>query len=389
MVEVGAKQFKDGNFKSLSFEVRNVDVSVVNSLRRSILSDIECLVFRAFPYNESSIQIEKNTTKFNNEYIKHRLACIPICNNDTSSFENYMKNYVIELDEVNDTMEKVYVTTKNLKIKNKNTGEYLENDKVRSEFFPPDEKTGDYIIICTLYPNYNKKEEKEALKFEANFAIGKAKENSCWNVAHTCAHECIQDEDTIQKVINSTTMTKYEEVDFRLLDAQRIVHKDEYKFTVESLDIYNTVELVEKACDYIIGRLRLVIQNLTDNDHVILTKEAIEYNATDGTLSSEKLEELHNAYIKLFSYDGFIVIEIMDDDYTIGKLIEKYLYKFHGNRSLSFIGFKKEHPTTPEAFIYLKFAEKRDEGKVYDIISETCGAIIKIYEIIKDNISKK
>lgn len=387
MVEVGAKQFGDSDLKSLSFELRNVDVSVVNSLRRCVLTDIECLVFRAFPYNDSTIDITHNTTKFNNEYLKHRLACVPICNSDRSSFENYMKNYVMELDEVNDTMEKFHITTEHIKIKNKNTGEYLDKDKVEKEFFPRDDKTGDFIIICTLYPCFNKKEEKEALKFQANFSIGKAKENSCWNVAHHCAHECIQDEETIQKVIDSTTMTKYEEKDFRLLDAQRIVHKDEFRFSVESLDIYNTVELVDSACNYIISRLQLIIEHCSKKP-TILSKEATEYNATDGTLSEEQLDEIHNAYIKLFSYDGFIILEIMDDDYTIGKLVEKYLYRHYGQGVMSFIGFKKEHPTTPEAFIYMKFSDKKNEGEVYDLVASTCGSIIKIYEKIRANIVK-
>ena len=62
----------------LTFEVVNVDVSVINSLRRVILTHIPTLVFRGFPHYSNKINIKKNNTKFNNEYLKHRLSCVPI-----------------------------------------------------------------------------------------------------------------------------------------------------------------------------------------------------------------------------------------------------------------------------------------------------------------------
>ena len=44
---------------TLSFVLRNVDVSVPNALRRVITSNIPTLVFRGFPENEKTIQIQK------------------------------------------------------------------------------------------------------------------------------------------------------------------------------------------------------------------------------------------------------------------------------------------------------------------------------------------
>ena len=48
---------------------------VLYRLRRIILSNIETLVFKG---TNDSMVIHKNTTKFNNEYMKHRLMNIPI-----------------------------------------------------------------------------------------------------------------------------------------------------------------------------------------------------------------------------------------------------------------------------------------------------------------------
>ena len=53
----------------LNFTLSNVDVSIANAIRRTLLSDIPCIVFKTIPYNDSKININVNTTNFNNEFI--------------------------------------------------------------------------------------------------------------------------------------------------------------------------------------------------------------------------------------------------------------------------------------------------------------------------------
>ena len=59
--------------EEITVEFIDTELSVVNSLRRVALSSIPCLVFRGFPHKENLINITKNTSKFNNEYLKHRI----------------------------------------------------------------------------------------------------------------------------------------------------------------------------------------------------------------------------------------------------------------------------------------------------------------------------
>ena len=56
----------DENENSLTCILRNVEVCIPNSLRRTIINNIETLVFRGFPYNENNINIISNKTRFNN-----------------------------------------------------------------------------------------------------------------------------------------------------------------------------------------------------------------------------------------------------------------------------------------------------------------------------------
>ena len=132
----------------LTFNLRNVDVSIVNGLRRACQSNINTLVFRGFPHHESNINILKNTTKFHNEYLKHRLQCVPIHESNVEVFENYRQRYKIVLHKKNSSLSKVYITTDDFVFVNKETNEPHENseDKIRS-LFPDDPVSGDGIML--------------------------------------------------------------------------------------------------------------------------------------------------------------------------------------------------------------------------------------------------
>ena len=68
----------------LTFTISNIDVCYANSIRRIILSHIPSVVFKP-SYEDNKLDIIKNTSRFNNEIIKHRLGCIPIFMN---AFDN-------------------------------------------------------------------------------------------------------------------------------------------------------------------------------------------------------------------------------------------------------------------------------------------------------------
>ena len=109
----------------------------------------------------------ENTTKFNNEYLKHRIMCIPIHNDDMTTFDSFVNNYEIVIDETNDTMEKMYITTENIKIRDKSNEDktkFMSEDFTR-KLFPPDSITGEYILLYFLYPNFNKKTSQMNLLF--------------------------------------------------------------------------------------------------------------------------------------------------------------------------------------------------------------------------------
>ncbi len=78
----------------LKFTLTGVNVSIANSIRRTILSDIPCVVFKTSPNEENNSNILVNTSRFNNEIFKQRLSCIPIHIHD---LEMPLKNYLMEV----------------------------------------------------------------------------------------------------------------------------------------------------------------------------------------------------------------------------------------------------------------------------------------------------
>lgn len=368
---------------ALSFNIRGVETCVVNSLRRTCLSNIECLVLKGFPHNESTINIIKNTTNFNNEYIKHRLSCIPIMKSDSSKFERYRESCKIVLDVKNQkgSQENVYVTTEDIILVDKNTGTQTKDH----DLFLRDPVSGDHILICVLYPNHNINDDViEELVLEAEFEIGCAQENSCWNVVHNCTYEYLRNEPEIDKIAN-TIEDKMEKRDFEILDAQRIYYNNEYKVTLQSLGIFTNNEIMYKSCEYINNRLRYINSYAKDNELAkVPSKEEFIALATDGTKRTEELEDIQNNYCNIYK-DGeeFFVFELNEDDYTIGKLIEIYLYKYY-KEVVDFVGFKKNHPVEPDVQIYIRFRNGTENNQlVFSMIKTTTERLVEIFNTIQ------
>lgn len=350
---------------ALTFNIRGVETCVVNSLRRTCLSNIKSLVFKGFPHNESTINIIKNTTNFNNEYLKQRISCVPVMNNNASEYEQFKENYKIVVDVKNKkgSQEKVHVTTKDIILVNKHTGEQVKSE-LSEHLFPRDPISGDHILLCVLYPNHNMSDsELEELKFEAEFEIACAEENSCWNVVHNCTYEFLRNEPEIAKMANAIE-DKMERRDFEILNAQKIFYKNEYKMKVETLGIFTNREVMHKSCQYIMDKLGLIIQYTKDNELAnIQTKDEYVASASDGTKSNEELAEAQNMYCKIYTEDEFFVFELKEDDYTIGKLIEVYLYKTY-KEDMDFVAFKKNHPVQPNAHIYIHYKTKQSNKQI-------------------------
>lgn len=376
----------------LSFEILDTDVCVVNSIRRVLLTEVKSLVFRGFPHKENCIKILKNNTKFNNEYIKHRMQCIPIYNNNPTTFENFVQKYQLKLNVVNNTNNLVYVTSADFVVYDKSTDKPIANqEKQVRRLFPQNPLTGDFIPICCLKPRITDADDAEEINMVIDFSIGKSKEDACWNMVSKCCYENKKDDARFQRIMKKdevavrdhfksqtdydtymrTEMTPEEKRDFEIIESQRVFIPNHYIMYVESIGVYENQYLISFACEYILGRL--------DEFNGFLSSAQIKntcYKPDDYCIYKDKstVKPVYVLYVK-------------DDDYTIGKIIEKYLYYMY-REVMYYVSFKKEHPHDTFSLISFSYKEEVSEQEIIANIKTVSDELIGIYTTINSKFRK-
>ena len=239
-------------------------------------------------------------------------------------FESFCNLNQILIHVENDTLEQKYVTTDDIKIIDKKTKTPIEEDI--SVYFHMTPSQMNLYYLCFVSKLQCSNDENEAIHLEANFSIGNAYECACWNVVHHCAYEAVKDEAQVAKVANQIN-DPFEKKDFMLLDAQKIVKPQCFKLSLATIGIYSNKQIVHKACYYIMEKLSLmeVFFESEGKQPIIQTKQQHLTNTKDGTLSQEQRNNIEDTYCFVYKEDDFYILEIKQDDYTIGKLIRKTL----------------------------------------------------------------
>jgi DNA-directed RNA polymerase II subunit RPB3 len=355
-----ASIYEEGDI--LRFTLTNTNVSLANGIRRTILSDIDTVVFRTETYDDNQCTIYENTCRLHNEIVKHRLSCIPIHSENVETLPN---NYIMELDMSNDSDTMVVVTSADFRIKNKETGNYLTENETR-KIFPPDQMTRSFIDFVRLRPKLGDSIPGEKIKLTCEFSVGNANINSMFNVVSKCAYGNSPDKikadgmwlEIAQKLF-SEGMTK-EEVDFQktnfyLLDAQRQFIPDSFDFVIQTLGVFENKEIVKKACIVLQNKFVDIIDKLESDLMPITTSETTIEN----------------------SYD--IILE--NEDYTIGKIIEYILYEkyYMGEKIASYCGFKKMHPHDLKSIIRFAYNDKTDKHMCRTHLKRACNEAQEIF----------
>ena len=347
------------------FTLDGLNVSLANSIRRTILSDIPINVIKTETYAENQCNILINTTRLHNEILKHRLSCIPI---HITELELLPDNYVLEVDVNNETEHLIYVTTEHFKIRNKSNGNYLTENEIR-KIFPMCTKTNSFIEFARLRPKISDGIPGEQLKLEADFSIGTAKDNSMFNVVSKCSYGNTLDTVKINEMweeheaklkSNGSPQEdiEFEKKNYYLLDAQRQFIPDSFDFVIQSIGIYENIELVKKAC--------IILQNKMVELITAIDSDIVPINISETTMEH--------------SYD--IVLE--NEDYTVGKVLEYLLYDqfYLKDKILSFCGFKKFHPHNTDSIIRIAYIKPADKNMVRQHLKSVCVDAADVYKKI-------
>lgn len=354
-----------GKQKNLyKFTVSNCNVSVVNAIRRTILTDIDTVVI-----DPENINIIKNTTQFNNEILKQRLACIPVHIKDLSKS---IDNLSLEINVHNGEDYIKNVTTEDFILKDsvQNTALKKEN---RDIVFPKNSITGDYILFSRLKPKITNEIDGEILHIQATFKIATAAENGSYNVVSTCGYGNTLDQGKIadEKQKFESLLEKKgipdEILSDKLLNWENHTSKRYYKdnsfdFVLESIGIWSNREIIGMACKRIVSRLETIKKLSKDGDIVIETSATTMKNSFD--------------------------IRLENETYTIGKLIEYVLhYEYLLNKkTLSYTGFLKHHPHDDHSIIRIAYTS---DDNTMEFIQDLLVSSITIAQNIVETIRKQ
>ena len=355
------------------FTLSGVNVSLANALRRIILNDIHTVVFRTETYGDNQCTIAINTSRQHNEMIKQRLSCIPIYSEDPDELPG---KYLMEVDVQNNTDHILFVTTGDFKIKNKANGNYLTEKEV-NRIFPPNKISGDYIDFARLRPRIGDI-PGEHLKLSCEFSVANVETNSMFNVVSKCAYgftvdpvksaaawEKVEAKMASEGSAGGTTGTDitFAKRNFDLLDAQRYYKEDSFDFVLRSTGVFTCPAIIKKACA-IMQRKLIAFNEAVESDTVpLLTTEVSGVKTT-----------MDNCYD--------IVLE--NEDYTLGKALEYYLYQtfFVERKTMNFCGFKKFHPHDSSSRIRVAFVEPAEKVQVREHLREACTKLQEVYVAI-------
>jgi len=357
----------------MTFTIYGMDVSYINAIRRTILADIPIVVFKTTPYEENRANIIYNTSRLNNEIIKQRLSCIPICN--PIYFENNLKKYLLEVDVENTTDTIMMVTTKDFKIRNLETNTLLDDNELNKIFPPFVSASGHeyYIEFLRLRPKLTAEIPGERIKLTCEFSISTARDDSNFNVTGTCSYGFTPDFDTLEQQLeirkqkwkdegkNEKEIT-FEAANWKLLEGLRYVVKNSFDFVIESVGIYENTELIINACNILNAKFEELGRKLSEN--------AIDIHEADNTMEN--------------CYD--IILE--NEDYTVGNILNYEIYNlFYLNLNLdtlSYVGFKKMHPHDSDSILRLTLKNTTDGiTDIKTILNESIRLAMQMIRQIK------
>lgn len=325
----------------LTFTLKNTDVCIANALRRTILGNIRAVVMA-----KADCTIPVNTTRFNNEILKQRIACIPVCLSPTDE----IKHFTIQLQKSNTTATTQFVTSGDFTV--------LEDGKESSKrLFLPDPMTNQYIDILRLRPKMGS--VVESIQLQATLSITTGAQTGTCNLGN-CFYKCsINYEKAEQEWAKKGNASKYDKKDWDLLDAKRHVVPNSFDITVESymLSIYSPAQLVHIACK-------------TIEKDLLSFAEPFEIKPSDTTMEKCIDIILHNC------------------DFTIGKLIEYYLFTTKFDSEITYISFLKNHPHDKHGILRIAFKEDQTDESIAKLFLEACKECVKYFNFGKELKSK-
>ena len=304
------------------WEIHDVDLSIANALRRTILTDIPYIGFRgeesstdAGETGAPSIEIHHNNGPLHNEIIAHRIGMIPIHFTEAEIAAG-PEGWRFELD-VSTTTKKCNVTTHDFKVFH---GDVELPSTETHRLFPANGVTGDPILISRL-------RENERLALTAVPILSSAREHAGFSPVSLCTYQFIIDPETAAHADN-------------MLDKERAYYRNKrgdptrIRFAMESEGNLTPKIIVDKAFQVILEKVERTQAALAGEDNNYITART-----TPNGLGYE-----------------FV---FMNEDDTLGNLFQSLIFNETIRKTqqsspvVTYVGYGCPHPLDPSMVVRL------------------------------------
>ena len=322
----------DKKINRISVETADIDLSILNGIRRILLMDIPILGFIGNGI-DSTVNIIENTTVLNNEIITNRIALIPL---DVS--EKYNDNYILEDNkleiELNVSCAETIkiITTQDLIVT-------IDEQKVPNFFKKP------YITITKLRKN-------ESLHLKAEAVKETGRKNASFNI------------------VSGSTVYNKPKVPFTntksIIEQERDYNEGEYVLEFEIIN--NTIShkyMLLKAIDILINKLSILIDKSTI-DQFENNEETYDFSIPD---ENDTVGNIIQSYI----FDNYVISK--------KKTVE--------NCICTYIGYIVKHPLDKVLTIRMTLKDAKSKEEYINFLGIICNEIIENkLQLIKEQVQK-
>jgi DNA-directed RNA polymerase subunit L len=394
-VDISNTKLKENtlNFHIAGSAEYGLDKSIVNSIRRTLISEIPCVAFRVEEGTSKDLIMEVNNSSLHNEFLLHRLSMIPLYINP----ETYENQYLFYLNVKHESAHPFrFVTTDDIQIfplkedvevsdsidlDNYDMKKPLSKQEHKEIFRPFVFRGKEYPILITELKSTNTEDIYQELICYGRPSVSDGREHARWKCCSDAMYTFLPNEELfmkiandkagIKKIIDDDERDKFIE-SLRISEGERYFYRDifnepnQYTFTITSIHDSSNKDLFLKSLEIMQDKLELIKQ------HFI--------NTTIGGDTSIIIEPHVN--------ENNYHFKICGQNDTLGNVLQSHIVnKYTDKESLiSFCGYKKSHPLEEYISLYLGLNPSSDIfGKSEEM---KMNAIVKFMdEVIEDLLS--
>lgn len=334
----------------IRFRVEPTIVGYANTLRRTMITDVETIAFRA-DINESGatgdVTISANSTPMSNEMLAHRIGLIPI--HVTKPLEWRPDNYTFSLNITNNSSEPVDVVASDITVMQSRGAEEEPLLVPSVEFFHPDPVTHDTALLAVL-KGRSGTQKPETLTFTARATMGTGRENAAFMpVTSRCSYGYTRDDDEERKrEIFTQWLSRNKKVNITELEANP-TRKGELEREFATMEVQRCFKMNERGEPY---SFDFIVESVGVLDPVYIVARAIDILQTKilryGSIDSGDLPESLKVRPADARMKGFDFI-FQGEDHTLGNLLQTWMEQnLMDTGEITFVGYKVPHPLRDE-----------------------------------------